>query len=175
MDRREPPAPLETPTQSAAAKAVRADVSLVRRMLREETPEESWRALGESAVIPLVQVANAAEVPMTQRRAAVHALGVLAIPDATGALRAILEDRRAPEPLRIEATEALARVEGQAALPQLLPLIAQGSAALCAAAADALSKLGGEEVREALETRLEHEVDPELRARLQRSLTRLHP
>lgn len=144
-------------------------------MLQEEAPDDAWRALGDPAVIPLVQTANSAEVPMAQRRAAVHALGVLATSEATDAIRAVLEDRRAPEPLRSEAAEALARAEGQASLPQLLPLIAEGSAALCAAAAEALSKLGGEEVREALETRLEHEADPELRALLQRSLTRLHP
>lgn len=152
-----------------------ADAARVRALLAEDAPESQWRTLGAAAVPALIEATAAVELPLGQRRAALRALAAIATPAAVEAIRSVVQDGRAPEALRSEAAGALALAAGHGALAELLPLIAQGPATVCAAAAEAVARLGGEEVREALEARLEHETDPELRARLQRSLTRLQP
>lgn len=93
----------------------------------------------------------------------------------TDSLREVLEDSRAPADVRANAATALGRCKGLDAIPTLLTRLQDREDRVREAVAVTLGRLGGQQVRQALEERLPLEERPLVREALQRGLTLVEP
>jgi hypothetical protein len=116
--------------------------------------EETWRPLGPDAVPVLTSLVSDGAAPSTRRSQAMVSLALVDPAGGAGSIRQVLEDSRIPTLLtRLEDREAPVRE----------------------AVAVALGRLGGQQVRQALEDRLPLEEQPLVREALQRGLSLLEP
>jgi hypothetical protein len=96
-------------------------------------------------------------------------------PEAVPVLTEVLADARAPADRRASAAVALARCQGLDAIPTLLTRLQDREDRVSEAVAVTLGRLGGQQVRQALEDRLPVEERPLVREALQRGLTLVEP
>ncbi|QSQ27301.1 HEAT repeat domain-containing protein [Pyxidicoccus parkwayensis] len=171
------PVPVEPPSSSAPG----SNADLRARVLElldasQGTPrEEAWRQLGPEAAPVLAALAVDQEAPAARRAMAVTSLALVDPAGGAGSIREVLEDSRAPADVRASAATALGRSLGLEAVPTLLSRLQDREDRVREAVAVALGRLGGQQVRQALEDRLPLEERPLVREALQRGLTLVEP
>ena len=138
-------------------------------------PDAAWRRLGPGVVPVLAALAEDTSVPNAQRMRAVTALARVETPEAGQTLQAMLEDPHRPSDVRSQAAAALGQRLGFEAVKTLRARLEDSDLRLREAAAQALGRLGGQQVREALEERLPLEDVPQVREALQQGLTLAEP
>lgn len=174
-------APVEPPSPSAAspdapAGELRARVLELLDTSQGTAPrEEAWRRLGPEAVPVLTALAVDRDAPVARRALAVTSLALVDPAGGAGSIREVLEDARAPADVRASAATALGRSLGLDAIPTLLNRLQDREDRVREAVAVALGRLGGQQVRQALEDRLPLEEQPLVREALQRGLTLVEP
>ncbi|MFB1479858.1 HEAT repeat domain-containing protein [Corallococcus sp. RDP092CA] len=137
--------------------------------------EAVWRKLGPEVVPVLAALAEDTSVPDAQRMRAVTALGRVETPEAGQTLQAMLEDPRRPSAVRSQAAAALGQRLGFEAVKTLQARLKDRDLRIREAVAQALGRLGGQQVREVLEERLPLEDVPQVREALQQGLTLAEP
>jgi HEAT repeat protein len=137
--------------------------------------EEAWRGLGPDAVPVLTALAVDRETPVARRALALTSLALVDPAGGAGSIREVLEDARAPADVRASAAVALGRCLGLEAIPALLNRLQDREDRVREAVAVTLGRLGGQQVRQALEDRLPLEERPLVREALQRGLTLVEP
>ena len=137
--------------------------------------EETWRQLGPDVVPVLTSLARDREAPTSRRAMALTSLALVDPAGGADSIREVLEDARAPAAVRASAAPALGRSLGPEAVPTLLSRLQDREDRVREAVAVALGRLGGQQVRQALEDRLPLEERPLVREALQRGLTLLEP
>ncbi len=111
-------------------------------------------------LIQLIAAPDSAEV----RQAAIKVSGVVASARERGLVKALLGALAESDAIvRIEAAEALGRLQAEEALPQLAEIVRHGGPE-ADAAAQALTQLGGKGIRQL--TKIMHDAAPGLRSRL---------
>lgn len=170
-----PPSTLEAPARPRSPLEVRsAVVSLLERP--GAFPYESeWKPLGPAALGVLEELAANPEAPAPQRSRAVAFMAAVDHPEASGRLRALLEDTAALPSLRASAATALGLRTGSEAVATLLPFLQDSSAPVREAVARSLGRLGSPQARQALEDRLTLEETLLVREALQQGLTFIEP
>jgi len=163
------------PAQSEASQRGQALRQQVIELLDRGAEPKQWAALGKEAVQLLQQIFCDPSTPPNRRAAALEALGRIGTEDAWGALVAIARDARLSPEDRGAAAEALARAGRQAAVADLAPLLEDANEQVRAIVARALSGIGGEDARAALEERVGHEESPQMRELFQHCLTKMQP
>jgi hypothetical protein len=138
-------------------------------------PEAAWRKLGPEVVPVLAALAEDMSIPDAQRMGAVTALARVESPQAGQTLRAMLEDAERPSEIRSQAAAALGQCLGFEAVQTLRARLEDRDLRIREAVAQALGRLGGQQVREVLEERLPLEDVPRVREALQRGLTLAEP
>ncbi|MBU8900061.1 HEAT repeat domain-containing protein [Corallococcus sp. M34] len=141
----------------------------------EEGAREQWRELGTGAVPILAELAKSHDVPSERRALAVASLAVVAPPQGADTIGVLLADPHAPSEVRASAAAALGRSLGLEATSPLLAQLQDRDARVRTAVAQALGRLGGQEVRQALEDQVALEESAQVREALQRSLTLTEP
>ncbi|RKH71097.1 HEAT repeat domain-containing protein [Corallococcus aberystwythensis] len=138
-------------------------------------PEAAWRRLGPGVVPVLAALAEDTSVPDAQRMRAVTALARVEAPEAGQTLQAMLEDPQRPSDVRSQAAAALGQRLGFEAVKTLRARLEDRDLLIREAVAQALGRLGGQQVREVLEERLPLEDVPQVREALQQGLTLAEP
>ncbi|MCY1077155.1 HEAT repeat domain-containing protein [Archangium lansingense] len=142
----------------------------------EALPREAdWARLGPEALSELLGFARNPQAPEAQRSRAVAAMAVVAHPEASLRLQELLRSSGNPASVRAAATLALGRRAGLEAIPLLTPLLSDSSEQVRATAALTLGRVGGAEVRKALEERLPLEESLAVREAIQQGLSFLEP
>ncbi|HEX8826117.1 MAG TPA: HEAT repeat domain-containing protein [Archangium sp.] len=164
--------PLDTPRSPGTLHE-----EILRLLDRSEAfPREAdWAPLGPDALTELSGLANDPKASETQRARAVTAMAVVAHPEASVRLQALLRPSATPPSVRSAAALALARRTGLESVPSLAPLLEDRSEAVRAAAAQMLGRVGGAEARKVLEERLALEEKLEVREAIQRGLSYIEP
>ncbi|WP_158626163.1 HEAT repeat domain-containing protein [Corallococcus praedator] len=135
----------------------------------------AWRSLGPDVVPVLAALTEDPNVPDAQRMRAVTALSLVEAPQAGQTLQAMMEDPRRPADVRTRAAAALGQCLGFEAVTALRARLEDRDVRIREAVAQALGRLGGQQVREALEERLPREDVPQVREALQQGLTLAEP
>jgi HEAT repeat protein len=150
---------------------------VLRLLASSETlPREAdWAPLGPAALPELLSLIGDPNAPEAQRTRAVAALAVVSEASASQRLQELLLGQDTPTAVRVAATLALGRREGLRALPVLTPLLSDSSPRVRIAVAQTLGRMGGAETRQALESRLSLEEEPDVREALQQGLSYLEP
>ncbi|GMT95887.1 hypothetical protein KH5H1_00060 [Corallococcus caeni] len=138
-------------------------------------PETAWRRLGPEIVPVLAALAEDMSIPDAQRMRAVTALAGVEAPQAGQTLQAMLEDPHRPSDVRSQAAAALGQRLGFEAVKTLQARLEDHDLRIREAVAQALGRLGGQQVREVLEERLPLEDVPQVREALQQGLTLAEP
>jgi hypothetical protein len=137
--------------------------------------EDAWRQLGPEAVPVLTALVVDREAPVARRALAMTSLALVDPACGAGSIREVLEDSRAPADVRASAATALGRCQGLDAIPTLLTRLKDREDRVREAVAVTLGRLGGPQVRQALEDRLPLEERLLVREALQRGLTLVEP
>jgi HEAT repeats len=132
------------------------------------------KALGSGTLEALASIAGDEEAPPELRARALTALSFLGDPRAGAELVQALQASKSPLLVRT-ALFGLGRASGNAALPQIIPFLADPNPNLRLAAAETLGHLGGPAARRALQPRLASETDPAVREALTRLLGKPNP
>ncbi|MBJ6764352.1 HEAT repeat domain-containing protein [Myxococcaceae bacterium JPH2] len=170
------PHPASVVDDASAERGLRDRVlGLLEHSPLEEAAREQWHDLGTGAVPILAELAKSHAVPSERRALAVASLAVVAPPQGADTIGALLADLQAPPEVRASAAAALGRSLGLEATSPLLAQLQDRDAQVRAAVAQALGRLGGQEVRQALEDRVALEESAQVREALQRSLTLTEP
>ncbi|RKG76548.1 HEAT repeat domain-containing protein [Corallococcus terminator] len=135
----------------------------------------AWSRLGPEVVPVLAALTEDPSVPDAQRMRAVTALSLVEAPQAGPTLQAMMEDPQRPADVRTRAAAALGQCLGFEAVTALRARLEDQDVRIRAAVAQALGRLGGQQVREALEERLPREEVPQVREALQQGLTLAEP
>lgn len=142
----------------------------------EAVPREAeWARLGPEALSELLGLASNPKAPEPQRSRAVAAMAVVSHPEASLRLQELLRSKAQPSSVRAAATLALGRRAGLEAVPVLTPLLADPNEQVRATAAQVLGRVGGAEVRKALEERLPLEESLAVREAIQQGLSYIEP
>jgi len=142
----------------------------------EALPREAdWARLGPDALSALLGLASDPKASEPQRSRAVAAMAVVAHPDASLRLQELLRSTAQPSSVRTAATLALGRRAGLEAIPVLSPLLADPNEQVRVTAAQTLGRVGGAEVRKALEERLPLEESLAVREAIQQGLSYIEP
>ncbi|MBN1207556.1 MAG: HEAT repeat domain-containing protein [Myxococcaceae bacterium] len=173
-------APAEPPAQESSSplpgQELRAEVvSLLERPDAFPPYETRWRPLGPAALSVLEELAFNPKAPPPQRARAVTSMAAVDHPQATERLRTLLGDTNTQPSLRASAATALGLRTGSEAIATLLPFLQDPDEHVRIAVARALGRLGGAQVRQALEERLPLEQEPLVREALQQGLTFAEP
>jgi HEAT repeat protein len=168
------------PPPSASAQpprqALREEASRLLEAPSALQPQEAdWAPLGPDALGLLEEIAANPKAPLELRSRAIAAMAVIAHPEASSRLQALVESSRTPPPLLAAAVLALGRRTGVLAVPTLAPLLAHPSEKVRQAAAHTLGRLGSPEARRLLEERLPLEEEPAVREVIQQGLTHAEP
>ncbi len=162
--------------QAEPAPELRSEVaSLLARPEAFPPYETDWKPLGPAALGILEELASDPKAPAPQRARAVTSMAAVDHPQASDRLRSLLQDRSAQPTLRASAATALGLRAGTEAVSTLLPLLEDRDEHVRAAAARTLGRLGGLQVRQALEERLPLEEAPLVREAIQQGLTFVEP
>jgi HEAT repeat protein len=137
--------------------------------------EADWARLGPEALSELLGLASNPKAPEPQRSRAVAAMAVVAHPEASLRLQELLRSPAQPSSVRAAATLALGRRAGLEAIPLLTPLLSDPNEQVRATAAQTLGRVGGAEVRKALEERLPLEESLAVREAIQQGLSYVEP
>lgn len=137
--------------------------------------EADWARLGPEALSELLGLASNPTAPEPQRSRAIAAMAVVAHPDASLRLQELLRSTAQPSSVRAAATRALSRRTGLEAIPVLAPLLSDPNEQVRATAAQTLGRVGGAEVRKALEERLPLEESLAVREAIQQGLSYIEP
>ncbi|WP_375765853.1 HEAT repeat domain-containing protein [Archangium gephyra] len=137
--------------------------------------EAEWARLGPEALSELLGLASNPKAPEPQRSRAVAAMAVVSHPEASLRLQELLRSKAQPSSVRAAATLALGRRAGLEAVPVLAPLLADPNEQVRATAAQVLGRVGGTEVRKALEERLPLEESLAVREAIQQGLSYIEP
>ncbi|TSC31562.1 HEAT repeat domain-containing protein [Corallococcus sp. Z5C101001] len=167
------PAASATPP-SAVPGALRAE-ALGLLALPTVASEAAWHRLGPEVVPVLAALAEDPSVSDAQRMRAVTALAWVEFPQAGQTLQAMLEDPHRPSDVRSQAAAALGQCLGFEAVKTLRARLEDRDLRIREAVAQALGRLGGQQVREVLEERLPLEDVPQVREALQQGLTLAEP
>ncbi|NBD11009.1 HEAT repeat domain-containing protein [Corallococcus silvisoli] len=167
------PAGPETPP-SAVPGPLRAE-ALGLLALPTVASEAAWHRLGPEVVPVLAALAEDPSVSDAQRMRAVTALAWVEFPQAGQTLQAMLEDPHRPSDVRSQAAAALGQCLGFEAVKTLRARLEDRDLRIREAVAQALGRLGGQQVREVLEERLPLEDVPQVREALQQGLTLAEP
>ncbi|WP_240360529.1 HEAT repeat domain-containing protein [Pyxidicoccus caerfyrddinensis] len=162
-------------TDALPSNELRARVLALLDASQEGAREEAWRRLGPDAVPVLTALAVDRATPIARRALALTSLAVVDPAGGAGSIREVLEDARAPADVRASAAVALGRCLGLDAIPPLLNRLQDREDRVREAVAVTLGRLGGQQVRQALEDRLPLEEQPLVREALQRGLTLVEP
>lgn len=142
----------------------------------EALPREAdWARLGPGALSELLGLASNPKASEPQRARAIAAMAVVAHPEASLRLQELLRSTAQPSSVRAAATLALGRRSGLEAIPVLTPLLADPNEQVRATAAQTLGRVGGAEVRKALEERLPIEESLAVREAIQQGLSYVEP
>jgi hypothetical protein len=144
-------------------------------MLERNAAPAEWKALGQDGLVALEQIFNDPAVQPERRGRTLGAMGATELPEAGVKLAAVVKDTRVEPGYRAQAAAALARRGGEDVGPTLKEVLASPDPKVRDAVARALTSVGGEYVRTALEERLSEEEDPSVREALQQALTRIQP
>ncbi len=168
----EPPPAAEP---APGAESLRARVMELLDASQGGPRDEAWRQLGPEAVPVLTSLAVDRTAPVARRAQALTSLALVDPACGAGSIREVLEDSHAPADVRASAAAALARCQGLEAIPTLLTRLQDREDRVREAVAVTLGRLGGQQVRQALEDRLPLEERPLVREALQRGLTLVEP
>ena len=171
----EPPAASAPGAAPLPSSELRARVLALLDASQGGPREESWRRLGPDAVPVLTALAVDRETPIARRALALTSLALVDPAGGAGSIREVLEDARAPADVRASAAAALGRCLGLEAIPTLLNRLQDREDRVREAVAVTLGRLGGQQVRQALEDRLPLEERPLVREAVQRGLTLVEP
>ncbi|MCP3062510.1 HEAT repeat domain-containing protein [Myxococcus sp. K38C18041901] len=161
------PSPSATPPRDLRAQ--------VESLLDASQGDEQLRRLGPQAVPVLSSLVMDGSAPSTRRARAVASLALVDPTQSAHSIQEVLEDARAPADVRASAAGALARCLGIDAIPSLSARLTDQEDPVREAVALALGRLGGQQVRQALEERLPLEERPLVREALQRGLSLAEP
>jgi hypothetical protein len=166
----------QTGASGLPSPALRSEVvSLLERPDAFPPYETRWKPLGPAALGVLEELALNPNAPPPQRSRAVTSMAAVDHPQATERLRTLLGDTRTQPSLRASAATALGLRSGLEAISTLLPFLQDPDEQVRGSVARALGRLGGAEVRQALEERLSLEQEPLVREALQQGLTFTEP
>jgi hypothetical protein len=171
----EPPPSLAPGVDSSPSGDLRERVLKLLDASQGGLREEAWRQLGPNAVPVLTALVADRHAPVARRALAMTSLALVDPVRGAGSIREVLEDSRAPADVRASAAAALGRCLGLDAIPPLLTRLQDREDRVREAAAVTLGRLGGQQVRQALEDRLPMEERPLVREALQRGLTLVEP
>jgi hypothetical protein len=165
---REPevPAPIAPPALRAEALGL---------LSQPASPGAAWARLGPQVVPVLAALAEDPSVPDAQRSQAVSVLARVEASEAGPTLQAMLEDPHRSLEVRTRAAAALGQCLGFEAVKTLQARLDDRDLRIREAVAQALGRLGGQQVREVLEERLPREDSPSVREALQQGLTLAEP
>jgi HEAT repeat protein len=158
------------PVASAADASVARQVQDLLAAYEEAPGAQELQALGPEAADVLRGLAQDAHQPVSTRARAVHALGWF--PDATDhdLLLGWAQDGSTEKILRRKAVFALVNGWGEAAIPEVAPLLADDDVQLRLAVVRALSGLPADKVRDVLQNRLAVEQSRTVRDALTRAI-----
>ncbi|SEU31737.1 HEAT repeat-containing protein [Myxococcus fulvus] len=165
----------EPPPTATPPRDLRAQVESLLDASQGTPRDEQLRRLGPQAVPVLSSLVMDGSAPSTRRARAVASLALVDPTQSAHSIQEVLEDARAPADVRASAAGALARCLGIDAIPPLSARLTDQEEPVREAVALALGRLGGQQVRQALEERLPLEERPLVREALQRGLSLAEP
>lgn len=160
-------------TLAHADDALRGQILDLLSGVEEPATAADFAALGEGVGTELQAIARDADVLPTQRGNALVALGQFPSDDAHSLLSGVLRENGGNKLLRRKACTGLAVGFGDAAVPELVAVFAEGDTMMSTAVANALAMVGTPTAKLALQTQQAIEKSGSVQTAISTSIARI--